>query len=51
MLLSRAALYRDRAESNPDVPALNPPEGVLDQPKATNEAESVNPDRDESEQK
>lgn len=51
MLLSRAALYRDRAESNPDVPALNPPEGVLDQPKATNEAESVNPDRDASEQK
>ena len=29
MLLGRAALYRDRAEGNPVVPAMDPPEGVL----------------------
>lgn len=29
MLLSRAALYRDRAEGNKKVPALDPPKGVL----------------------
>ena len=30
MLLGRAALYRDRAERNPDVPPANPPIGTLD---------------------
>lgn len=30
MLLGRAALYRDRSENNPDVPAMDPPKGVLD---------------------
>ena len=29
MLLGRAALYRDRAEKNPDVPAMDPPPGSL----------------------
>lgn len=29
MLLGRAALYRDRAEHNPDVPAMDPPKGSL----------------------
>ena len=29
MLLGRAALYRDRAERNPDVPAMDPPKGSL----------------------
>lgn len=29
MLLGRAALYRDRAEGNPDVPAMDPPRGSL----------------------
>ena len=29
MLLGRAALYRDRAERNPDVPPTNPPVGAL----------------------
>ena len=29
MLLGRAALYRDRAEANPDVPAFDPPKGSL----------------------
>ena len=29
MLLGRAALYRDRAEGNPDVPAMNAPEGSV----------------------
>lgn len=33
MLLGRAALYRDRSEGNPEVPAMDPPKGVLD--KAT----------------
>ena len=28
MLLGRAALYRDRAERNPDVPSTNPPIGA-----------------------
>ncbi|MDC8445174.1 MAG: monovalent cation/H(+) antiporter subunit G [Nitrosomonas sp.] len=42
MLLSRAALYRDRAENNPDVPALNPPEGILDQPKTINDTGTAN---------
>lgn len=31
MLLGRAALYRDRAEGNPVVPAMDPPKGVLDE--------------------
>lgn len=31
MLLGRAALYRDRAEGNPIVPAMDPPSGVLDE--------------------
>jgi multicomponent K+:H+ antiporter subunit G len=29
MMLGRAALYRDRAENNPDVPAMDPPPGSL----------------------
>jgi multicomponent K+:H+ antiporter subunit G len=29
MLLGRAALYRDRAKRNPDVPSTNPPIGAL----------------------
>jgi len=29
MLLGRAALYRDRAEANPDVPAFDSPKGSL----------------------
>ncbi len=29
MLLGRAALYRDRAEGNPNVPPTNPPAGAL----------------------
>ncbi|MBE0694073.1 MAG: cation:proton antiporter [Aquamicrobium sp.] len=29
MLLGRAALYRDRAEGNPDVPPMDPPKGSL----------------------
>ena len=29
MLLGRAALYRDRAARNPDVPSTNPPSGAL----------------------
>ena len=29
MLLGRAALYRDRAAGNPDVPSTNPPSGAL----------------------
>ncbi len=29
MLLSRAALYRDRSEGSPNVPAMDPPTGVL----------------------
>lgn len=31
MLLGRAALYRDRSEGNPDVPAMDPPRGTLDE--------------------
>src|SRR5690606_29758448 len=30
MLLGRAALYRDRSEGSPEVPPIDPPEGVLD---------------------
>jgi len=31
MLLARAALYRDRAENNPVAPAMDPPQGQLDE--------------------
>jgi multicomponent K+:H+ antiporter subunit G len=31
MLLGRAALYRDRAEGRPEMPAMDPPKGVLEQ--------------------
>ncbi|HNP51641.1 MAG TPA: monovalent cation/H(+) antiporter subunit G [Nitrosomonas nitrosa] len=41
MLLGRAALYRDRSENNPNVPAVDPPEGILDQPKMVDQLESV----------
>lgn len=39
MLLGRAALYRDRSEGNPDVPAMNPARGVLDQSSGESEAD------------
>ena len=44
MLLGRAALYRDRAENNPGVPALDPPEGILDQSRQTDKPESAQQD-------
>ena len=37
MLLSRAALYRDRAEGNPAVPDVNPPRGVLHETDGTDD--------------
>ncbi|MBX9462256.1 MAG: monovalent cation/H(+) antiporter subunit G [Aquamicrobium sp.] len=37
MLLGRAALYRDRAEGNPEVPAMDPPKGVIEQGAAVDE--------------
>lgn len=39
MLLGRAALYRDRSEANPDVPAMDPARGVLDQSSGESEAD------------
>lgn len=39
MLLGRAAIYRDRAEGNPDVPAMDPPKGVLDQSTGMSDAD------------
>lgn len=44
MLLGRAALYRDRSENNPNVPVLDPPEGILDQPKLTDKLKSEDHD-------
>lgn len=41
MLLGRAALYRDRSEGNPEVPAIDTPQGVLDEPQLTKESEWV----------
>ena len=32
MMLGRATLYRDRAEGSRDVPALDPPSGVIEEP-------------------
>lgn len=37
MLLSRAALYRDRAEGNPAVPAMDPPRGTLHETDGTDD--------------
>lgn len=37
MLLGRAALYRDRAEGNPEVPATDPPKRVIEQGAAVDE--------------
>ncbi len=31
MLLGRAALYRDRSEGSPEVPAMDPAQGVLEE--------------------
>jgi multicomponent K+:H+ antiporter subunit G len=31
MLLGRAALYRDRSEGSPEVPAMDPADGVLEE--------------------
>ena len=39
MLLGRAAIYRDRAEGNPDVPAMDPPKGVLDESTGMSDAD------------
>lgn len=39
MLLGRAALYRDRSEGNPDVPAMNPPKGLLDRSTGESDAD------------
>jgi multicomponent K+:H+ antiporter subunit G len=39
MLLGRAAIYRDRAERNPDVPAMDPPKGKLDVSTGESEAD------------
>lgn len=39
MLLGRAALYRDRAEGNPDVPAMDPPKGELDESSGVSDAD------------
>jgi multicomponent K+:H+ antiporter subunit G len=39
MLLARAALYRDRAAGNPNVPARNPPKGTLQEKSGESEAD------------
>lgn len=39
MLLGRAALYRDRSERNPDVPAMDPARGTLDESSGESEAD------------
>ena len=39
MLLGRAALYRDRSSNNPDVPAMDPPRGMLDESSGESEAD------------
>ena len=39
MLLGRAALYRDRSEGNPDVPAMDPPRGLLDESSGESDAD------------
>jgi multicomponent K+:H+ antiporter subunit G len=39
MLLGRAALYRDRSELNPHVPAMDPPKGRLDESSGVSEAD------------
>ena len=41
MLLGRAALYRDRSEGNPEVPAIGTTKSRLDEPQLTKEPESV----------
>lgn len=41
MLLGRAALYRDRSEGNPEVPAIDNPKGVLGNPQLTKESELI----------
>lgn len=38
MLLARAALYRDRSEGNPEVPAIDTSKGVLDKPQLIKES-------------
>jgi len=45
MLLGRATLYRDRAEGNPVVPAMDPPRGSVDaaQEKDMSQAAEANP--------
>jgi len=37
MMLGRAALYRDRSEGSPEVPAMDPPKGVLDETRPAEE--------------
>lgn len=37
MLLGRAALYRDRSEGSSEVPAMDPPKGVLDETRPPEE--------------
>lgn len=37
MMLGRAALYRDRSEGSPEVPRMDPPKGVLDESRPTEE--------------
>ena len=41
MLLGRAALYRDRSENNPEVPAMDLPKDILDKLKLADKTESV----------
>lgn len=41
MLLGRAALYRDRSEKNPEVPAMDSPKSILDELKLMDKPESV----------
>lgn len=44
MLLSRAALYRDRAEGSREVPAMDPPKGVLDESGKNRDGDALHPD-------
>lgn len=43
MLLGRAALYRDRSEGSSEVPAIDPPKGVLDETKMVDEESAYYP--------
>ena len=44
MLLGRAALYRDRSEGSTEVPAMDPPKGVLEETETPEDADALHPD-------